>query len=111
MAKKKHLFSWQKWFNNEVTATVEQASKDTILLECSSIKPLLRAVAGEFTTTGTVRTCGQIQLYTTQNDLPCQRAFLTMSGAYAKSNPITLVFNPTGKGKTVTKTVTNNITS
>jgi len=105
MAKKKFLFSYQKWFNNEVTATVEQGAKSNIILTFLSNKPLLRAVAGEFTSTGTVRTCS------TLTHTSVTQITLAMNSAYALNNPITLVFNPTLKGATVTKTVTNNISS
>jgi hypothetical protein len=111
MAKKKHLFNYQGWFDHEVTAFVDAgANPDVIRLECTSFKPLLRAVYGEFTTTGTARTCGQVNFFTVQNNIPCQRVFLTMNTAYSAGNSITLVFNPTLKGKTATIVVTNNVT-
>jgi hypothetical protein len=107
MAKKKHLFCWTKFWANEcLSATVEQAAKAHIILTFTSIKPFNRAVAGLFTSTGTNRTCSVLTKTASTKTLD-----LTMNSAYALNNPITLVFNPTLKGATVTKTVTNNISS
>jgi len=107
MAKKKFLFSWQGFWDNElISATVEDGALDDIVLTFNSVKPFTRAAAGEFTTTTTIRTCSSIAIDTSANTVT-----LTMSSVYANGNTIVLVFNPTLKGATVTKAVTNNISA
>ena len=110
MAKKKFLFSWPKFWANEcISATVENGDKDEIVVTFTSIKPFNRAVKGEFTTTGTNRTCSTLTKVLPSNGVGTHKLSLTLNSAYANGNSITLVFNPTGKGVTCTKTVTNNI--
>jgi len=105
MAKKSFLFSWTKfWANMLVSATVEAGDTDGIVLTFKSVKPFTNCVAGEFTSTGTVRTCSEIAI-----DTAAKTVTLTMSEAYAGGNTINLVFNPVRKGATITQSVTNNI--
>jgi hypothetical protein len=105
MAEKKHLFSTTGfWAHKCLSATVENGTKTDIVCTFTSLKPFSKAIAGEFTSTGTNRTCSSIAKNNTTHVLT-----LTMNSAYANGNSITLVYNPTGKGATITKTVTNNI--
>ena len=109
MAKKKFLFEWRKFFTHElITAQVLQGAKGHIILTFNSIKPFHKAVASEFTTTGSGagRTCSSLDKTTTPNVLD-----LTMNAPYVLNETITLSFNTLYKGKTVTQTVDNRITS
>ena len=115
MANKKHLFSWDKyWSTVPISISVEEAAKDTIRILFPSVqamKPLTKVAAGQFTSTGQIKTCGQITKILTQGGTGYHGLWLTMNTAYVKTTGIVLVHNPTLKGKTTTHTVTNNITS
>ena len=104
MANKKHLFSWTGYVAKHlVSATVEDAEKaDVVLTFDQSIKPFVRAVAGEFTLAG--KTVSGIV-----KDTAAKTVTVTVTVDYANGNEISLVFNPTGKGATVTIPVTNNV--
>jgi len=104
---KSFLFSWKKFFtHNLISATVEQGAKAHIIITCRTLKPFHDAVAGNFTTTGSgaARTCSN---YSASGNV----INLTMNAAYVLAETLTLSFNPTKKGATVTKVVTNNISS
>jgi leucyl aminopeptidase (aminopeptidase T) len=104
MAKKNHLFSCTGYVAKHlVSATIEDAEKkDVVLTFDQSIKPFVRAVAGEFTLAG--KTVSSIA-----KDTSAKTITVVVTVDYANGNEISLVFNPTGKGATVTIPVTNNI--
>jgi len=105
MAKKKHLFSWQGFFDNEcISAVIANAAPTDIVLTFSSMKPFTRAVAVEFTLTGTAKTIDSVTI-----SLSAKTITIVVTVAYAFGNTCNVVFNPTLKGATVTKAVTNNV--
>jgi hypothetical protein len=106
---KSFLFSWTKFFTSRlVSATVVQTAKSNIVLVFKTIKPFHAAVKGEFSTTGSgaARACSTYTAVAATNTIT-----LAMDAPYVLNETITLAFNPTKKGATVTQTVTNAITS
>lgn len=106
MARKKFLMDWTKFFAKHlVRATVENAAKQNVVLTfapATAVKMFSRNVAAEFTLAGKTvdtltvsRTAGTVTVHVTV--------------AYAHGDVISLVFNPTRKGDTVTTSITNNI--
>jgi len=105
MAKKKHLFSWQGFWDNEcISAVIANALPAAIVMTFRTMKPFTRAVAGEFTLTGTAKTIDTVTI-----DLPGKTISITVTVPYAFGNTCNVVFNPTLKGATVTKAVINNV--
>jgi adenine C2-methylase RlmN of 23S rRNA A2503 and tRNA A37 len=105
MAKKKHLFDWTGYAANKlISATVENAAPQDIVLTFTDIRPFRDAVFGEFTTTGTVKTVDQIT-----KDASANTITVHVTVAFVNGNTINCVYNPTKKGDTVTIAVTNNV--
>jgi len=105
MYKKPFLVSLPKFFAHScISATIEDAAKQNIVLTFPSLKHFRRAVYGEFTVTGTAKTVDSITLGADNKTLT-----IHVSVAYAHNNTCTVVYNPTLKGVTSSKAVTNNI--
>jgi hypothetical protein len=105
MARKKFLFDWTGYAATKiVSATIEDAAKQDIVLTFVDIRPFKNCVFGEFTVTGTAKTVDAVTL-----DYAAQTVTVHVTVAYANGNTCSVVYNPTGKGDTVTIPVTNNV--
>jgi hypothetical protein len=106
MAKKVVHFNWTGFATHKlISARVEDGAKANIVLVFSSIKPFTNAVIADFAPAGTVKTFDLLTKSTLTNSLT-----LRVTVAYAKSDPISVVYTPsTPKGEVVTFTVTNAI--
>jgi len=105
MAKKGHFFSWTGYAAQKlVSATVEDAAKQDIVLTFTDIRPFRDAVFGDFTTTGTVKTVDSVTL-----DYAAKTVTVHVTVAFANGNPINCVYDPPIKGAAITIPVTNNV--
>jgi len=107
MAKKKFLFDWTGFFATRlVSATVEDAAKDAVVLTFSpvgAVKAFSRNVKTEFTLVG--KTVDSIALDYTAGTLT-----VVVTVAYAAGANFDLTFNPVRRGDTVVQTVVNHVT-
>jgi hypothetical protein len=100
---KKSLFSWSKfWTNNFISATIEDAAKDDVVLTFDTIRPFGKALATDFSIAG--KTISGIVLDSATNTIT-----VTVTVAFVHADAPSIIYNPRDKGYSKTQVITNNI--